>query len=219
MFCKNCGTQLDDTQKFCANCGTPTEQAENVNNAANTNPPQQPINQGGYYNPVQPSYMPAVDMPMKWYKFLIYFALIAGAILNAADGLLYITGYIYEMNGSGADLVYTFYSGMQPVNIIYGIALIGFAAFAIYVRFQLSGYKKNAPMCVTAMYVISAAIAFIYNIATAAILSSKNSVYMLDIGENVVGLIGQGIVVVIVTVIAIALNNIYFKKRKHLFVN
>ena len=28
MFCKNCGTRLEDWQKFCSNCGTPVQQPE-----------------------------------------------------------------------------------------------------------------------------------------------------------------------------------------------
>ena len=30
MFCKNCGTQIDDTQKFCPKCGDPFNDNDKV---------------------------------------------------------------------------------------------------------------------------------------------------------------------------------------------
>ncbi len=48
MFCKNCGTQIDDTQKFCPKCGAPVQQAgqSGQNAGAAAQPNGQP--QGGY---------------------------------------------------------------------------------------------------------------------------------------------------------------------------
>lgn len=31
MYCKNCGTQLEDSAKFCVSCGTPQTDAANIN--------------------------------------------------------------------------------------------------------------------------------------------------------------------------------------------
>ena len=45
MFCKNCGTQLDDNQKFCPKCGAPVQQGGR-NAGAAAQPGGQP--QGGY---------------------------------------------------------------------------------------------------------------------------------------------------------------------------
>ncbi len=30
MFCKNCGTEISNTEKFCGKCGTPVEKTENI---------------------------------------------------------------------------------------------------------------------------------------------------------------------------------------------
>ena len=71
MFCKNCGTQLDDNQKFCPKCGTPVQQGgqsdQNAGAAAQQGGQtqsgyQQEVNNAGYqqggYNPgyQQPPY-------------------------------------------------------------------------------------------------------------------------------------------------------------------
>ena len=37
VSCKNCGAQLNETQKFCPNCGVPVENTSNVNNDVNVN--------------------------------------------------------------------------------------------------------------------------------------------------------------------------------------
>ena len=57
MFCKNCGTKIEEGLKFCPNCGTPVAAP-----AQQTPPPQQqtpPPQQGYYQQPAQPAYQPA----------------------------------------------------------------------------------------------------------------------------------------------------------------
>ena len=38
MFCKNCGAQLEDSQKFCSNCGTPVDTVASVEPEVQTVP-------------------------------------------------------------------------------------------------------------------------------------------------------------------------------------
>lgn len=61
MFCKNCGTKIEEGLKFCPNCGTQV-QAPAAAPAQQTPPPQQqtpPPQQGYYQQPAQPAYQPA----------------------------------------------------------------------------------------------------------------------------------------------------------------
>lgn len=48
MFCKNCGTQLDDNQKFCPKCGTPVQQGGQSDQNAGAAAKQGGQPQGGY---------------------------------------------------------------------------------------------------------------------------------------------------------------------------
>ena len=217
MFCSKCGNQVADGAAFCDKCGAQL-------NAQPPQAPQQP--QQPYQAPTQPQYDPnqfaqapeqpygfapqAPALTMKWYKFLIYFLLFAMGILNALGGIMALTGSQYG-SALEAKLVSAFFSDLKTIDIIYGIACIALGAFQIYTRFQLAGYKKNAPNCVIAMYIATAAITAIYSFSVVAIVPDEIVAHSELIGRGIGSIIGAGVVGY--------LNKIYFDKRKHLFVN
>ena len=94
-FCTQCGRQAeDDNQQFCPSCGalfTDNTQNTQPDGAGNGSmPPNGMNNYNGtyrnnnqYYNG-QPPY--GQQLPMKWYNFLIYFGLFAGAVINVVTG-------------------------------------------------------------------------------------------------------------------------------------
>lgn len=206
MFCKNCGTQLDDSQKFCAKCGTPTDQTGNALNA----------NQGGYNtagqysNFAQPVQSPVSDRPMKWYKFLITVGLFLGAFFAFADGILDITGLTYKLNGGDARLVYAFFPDMQILDICTGLAFLILAALMIFARFRLAGYKKDGPILLIAHHILCAVMSIVFTAVQFSIMSPIRPVSAEDLVSPI--LVGIGVIV------AVVLNYIYFNKRKHLFV-
>ena len=146
-FCTKCGTQLeDDNVQFCTNCGAKVGETAVAE--------------------------PAVQLPMKWYKFLIYFALFLGAVVNLISGVNFLTGNIYVVQSAGeasAELVYTYFSGLQTVDMVYGIGMIAIAAYGIYTRFMLAKFKAVAPKCVVILYIVGAVWGLIYNLAAGAI--------------------------------------------------
>ncbi len=108
---------------------------------------------------------------MKWHKFLVNFSLWAGAVLNLIMG--------FACLAEGAPL--------------YGLVLIGAAAYAIYVRFQLAKFKKNAYMHLLAAQLI---------VIAADLL-----------------LMGVGFSALASNIAACGVNYYYYNKRKELFVN
>ncbi len=52
MFCKNCGSQINEGASFCNNCGTPVKNQNNTATQQST-PVQQPVNQVNNVPPVQ----------------------------------------------------------------------------------------------------------------------------------------------------------------------
>ncbi len=145
---------------------------------------------------------------MKWFKFLIYFALFAGAVINLAYGITYISGDIYEIQTNGqatSEMVYSLFSGLKVVDVFYGVVMILIGGFSIFTRFLLSKYRKNGPLFLYILCGIGAGLSLIYSIAVMSI-SGVNQV-------------ANGVVSVIVSAVFIIFNIKYFGKRKNLFTN
>ncbi len=129
MFCPNCGNQCPDGTKFCQSCGTPLTNNQQQNTQPDFNNQQANYQQPNQYR--QPMYnQPYQQYPqypdkfnghqMGWYKFLIYFALFAGAFFNVCYAVLYMTGSIYETEQIDPLTVYSLYPGVKAVDIVYG---------------------------------------------------------------------------------------------------
>lgn len=144
---------------------------------------------------------------MKWFKFLIYFALWFGAVGNFLGGIMMFDGGQY---GDSAKLVYAVYDGLKAVDIIVAALCIVLAAFGIYVRFRLAGFYANGPKMLNWLYVFSALVNLLYIVGLFIILPSR-------VAENIE--LGSYISSSVISVLMICLNVSYFKKRAHLFVN
>lgn len=201
MFCPNCGKNLEEGKAFCPNCGAAVAE----NNQQPFQPQVQPSVQAYDYTPQTN----IAERPMKWFKFLIYFALFASAVVNFFSGISFITGTQTSnlAGGYGAGFVYAIFGGLKVLDIIVGILSFGMVALAIYVRFQLAGYKKDGPKMLLGMYAIQLAINLIYYFGLLIILGFDGTILSSLIGT------------IIGSVIMIVLNKIYFDKRKDLFVN
>ena len=111
-FCSNCGAQLEnENAQFCTNCGAKIGETA-VESA--------PVSQVS-----APVAEPTAQFGMKWYKFLIYFALFLGAVVNFINGVNYLTGNIYFVQSGGeatAEMIYAFFgSSLKTIDIIFGI--------------------------------------------------------------------------------------------------
>lgn len=175
-YCNDCGAFIaDENQQVCEKCGAQLAVKKKT----------------------------AEDFPMKWYKFLIYFELFGGAVINFVDGVNYCTGNIYTRRGLTAAQVYgLFGSALKVADIGFGIAMIALAAFGIYTRFRLAKFKKNGPVCLYLAYVFSLVFGLVYGIVVSGIIGTNS----------------LNIVSMIPTIVLLICNYIYFNKRKELFV-
>lgn len=142
---------------------------------------------------------------MAWYKFLIYFALFAGAFLDVIYGICFMSGGVYSIGTDiTADAVYEYYGvGLQVLDILYGLYLLAFAVFCLVLRSKLAKYKPDAPKFVCIFFSISAGAPFLYSIISASITLSSLPV--------------EAIISLITGLIILFCNIKYFKKREHLF--
>lgn len=185
MICSRCGTNNPDGSAFCARCGAPLTQGI---------PTMQ--------------YQPAVQTPMKWYKFLIYFSLFAGAVLNAISGIIALTGAQYD---GMAELVYAVFGGLKVVDILMGLACLAVAAFGIYVRFRLAQFRADGPKKLMMLYIVSCLLNILYLIAVVVVLPGEMS------GDIILEELPRAIGTIVGSAVMVFVNKVYFDKRAHMF--
>ncbi len=201
MFCPKCGAGISNGERFCPKCGASVGSPSPASTQQNQWQPQS--NQWQSQSSQQPM------MPMNWYKFLIYFALFAGAVLNLITAIRYLTGSIYGSNNE-SDMLYSVIPSWQTLDMMMGVLLLGMAAFGVYTRFRLAGYYRNGPMCLYLVYGLAAGINLIYLVSVASLVS--------DFGLSLEDLEPSSTIVSIITsLVMIGINYVYFKKRAALF--
>lgn len=194
-ICPNCNAVLSDDAGYCNSCGAQLNDAYVQQNDYNQNM-QTTVNN---------------EMPMKWFKFVIYFQLFAGAFIGAVNAARYLTGLIY---GIDAESVYLVFPALGTADKVYGVILLLLAAMAIFVRMQLAKYKLNASTFYIAYLGIGLVANLIYSVYVYLLMYRIMGAAVEEYSSvaSIIGyLLGNGIVLV--------LNIVYFKKRKHLFVN
>lgn len=140
-------------------------------------------------------------LSMKWYKFLIYFTCWASAAFAVMNAITYLVPndayYSWVSQISGFARVF---------DVLAGIFSIFVAAYAIYVRFRLSGYKQDAPLLISLLGAVNA-VPSVLNL----------------MGIGVTNLSGVGVANLMGTLLGAGcwyyLNRVYFGKRVSLFFN
>ena len=163
MYCRFCGKQIPDHAKFCPECGADLAPAPAAAPPENTlSVPTAPA------APVEPA-MPPQGAPdpaaavgviktpqrgMKWFKFIIYFQLWAGMLVNLVTAGKYFTGAYYEGN---AEMVYRFFPALQPLDIVMGVVCLALAVYAVVVQRALAKFRAKGPMMYYLMYIVNTA--------------------------------------------------------------
>lgn len=85
------------------------------------------------------------NIPMNWFKFIIWCQLFLTALSELSNAFLYLTGRYYTVQGINPAEFYSQYPLFRIVNYLFGGVGVVMCIFAIYTRFQLAGFKKGAP--------------------------------------------------------------------------
>lgn len=145
------------------------------------------------------------DLPMNWYKFLIWAALWIYAATNIMYGVRYIGGM------DRTEEMLEAFPILATIDLFYGVLTIGMGVLALLTRFALANYKKNAPSLIVGFYVYGLVISLGYNIVVLSLTSSAYEpvnlmITMMSVATSV-----------IINAVMIGCNYVYFKKRKRLF--
>ncbi len=216
MYCRFCGTKIPDNVKFCPECGAnlapvpsaaPEESAPAAPAAPEIPTPFDPTP----YDPAPYSAGPfasadvaaAPQRGMKWFKFIIYFQLWAGMLVNLVTAGKYFTGAYYEGN---AEMVYRFFPALQPLDIVMGVVCLALAVYAVVVQRALAKFRAKGPMMYYLMYIVNTAVTVLYLIIGSIIIGQ--SAFTAEVAGSIIG-----------SIVMLFVNIPYFNNRKHLFVN
>ena len=158
----------------------------------------------GRYEPPQSAPSPE-NYQLKWHKFLIYFSLWAGAIINASQAITLIGGTAY---GANTETLYRMYGSLKGIDLFWGIALLGLAGYMIYVRFQLAGFRIGAPKKLSILYIANLVCSLAYMLAVCAVTQLSLRDILSDIAVSLFG-----------SIVMLFVNQNYYSKRLELFVN
>lgn len=216
MYCRFCGTKIPDNVKFCPECGAnlapvpsaaPEESAPAAPAAPEIPTPFDPTP----YDPAPYSadsfasadVAAAPQRGMKWFKFIIYFQLWAGMLVNLVTAGKYLTGAYYEGN---AEMVYRFFPALQPLDIVMGVVCLALAVYAVVVQRALAKFRAKGPMMYYLMYIVNTAVTVLYLIIGSIIIGQ--SAFTAEVAGSIIG-----------SIVMLFVNIPYFNNRKHLFVN
>lgn len=241
MFCKNCGTPMDNGAAFCPTCGCPVNdqpqqpafRQQPAFTPQDQRPMQQPIqptqqpvqmqmqmqtsSQNGYQSMPQSAKMrreqayaqaKANGQGMAWYKFIIYFQLIASGLSWLLSGIQSFMGgginVSYGGNKADIEYLYEYFPNLRSMMIIFGVLYCALAVFAFYTHSQIASFKKNGPVTLMIFYISSFIILAAHYIGLAMMLNLtfEATVYISFTSYAVM----------------ITCTLIYMNKRKHLFI-
>lgn len=150
MFCKNCGAQMNENQKFCPNCGTPVQQSETAQTQGNF---QQSPDNYTYQQAPGSGYPqgPGQSPKKKSSKMPIIIGVIVGVVvlIAAVVGVIFGLKFFRGSNGGGAAKIGSTYT--DPIdNLIEGmekqdgdIMLKAFSDGTLEILEEQSGYSRS----------------------------------------------------------------------------
>lgn len=222
MYCNNCGSLVPDGQYTCSNCGAYVGSTEQTYNVPNQNIQQEYYQnnmqnnmQNNAFNNVGQMYQNNVqyaqpELGMKWFKFIIYCQLFLSALSNIIYGFRIMLGAHYGVTSKQLNYIYNHFDGLKILDVCIGICMVLLGVLALITRFMLSGYKKRGPAMYIGYLIASIVMFLVYICAFYIIVISV---------ESTVSISSDSYISLVTSIVLLVLNIIYFKKRKHLFVN
>lgn len=152
---------------------------------------------------------------MNWHIALIYFILWLMAFMDLFNGLIGVFGVQFAPTADGGiGMALHVYPGPPQVYILDGVFALAMCMFIVFVRFQLAGMKRNAPMLLMVMFALNIveSIAFV----GALYLTAPELVAQYDANTGTSVLV-SGLSSAVITAIVAGLTYVYYLRRKEMF--
>ena len=195
-ICDKCGAEIEGKNNFCPYCGARCESGQGIERSV--------------YHPAEAAPEPEVkanDYPMKWHNFLMV-VMPLGAALTIFNGIKFMSGIQYHDSSRALDAsyVYSVFPGLKACDLFYGIAMAALGVFQFVAWNRLYHYREKGPASIKVLYISYIISGVIYMIWASSV--TGNGLSGASFFENIVS-----------SVIMLIVNNIYYSKRKALFVN
>lgn len=159
---------------------------------------------------------PLGQKKMNWHIALTYFILWLIAFMDLVNGLVGVFGV---QAGPAADGGIGFALHVYPdmnhpqIFILDGVFMLAMCMYAVFVRFQLSGFKRRAPMYLTLLFVLNVVESIAYTVAL-YVLVPEMVAANIEKGNN--PLVSTGVTAA-VSLVTAGLTWVYYQRRKEMF--
>ena len=211
MYCNKCGKELPNDARFCHACGKKIENTQ-FNKDVTIEMIDSLIEKLQKENLPKREEKPKIGM--LWYELLIYFVLFLSAGLNLFAGISLFFGWHY---GSAKAVVYESLPDLVIWDILFGGLACFLAVYVLIVRSALKNMKASAPGLLYSIYAISGLLEIGYYLIVVSVVNASEETQL----SYSTWLTGQASLwtIIIVSGAMIAINYIYFAKRRELFIN
>lgn len=155
---------------------------------------------------------------MNWHIALIYFILWLMAFMSLMNGLINVFGVQFGPTGNGEmGVALHVYPDMRypQIFILDGVFALAMCLYTVFVRFQLAGFKRRAPLYLVILFALNIVESLAYMAAlttlvpqlVAASKANGNDVVMTTVGSAVLSAVVAG------------LTWVYYQRRRELFTN
>lgn len=154
---------------------------------------------------------------MNWHTALIYFILWLMAFVNLMNGLLSVFGIQFGPTAEGGMGValHVYPSMTYPqIFILDGVFALAMCLYTVFVRFQLAGFKRRAPLYLTILFVLNIAESVAYAALLCALVPEMVAASKANGTDVVMNTIVNGGVSAIVAI----LTWVYYSRRRDMFV-
>ncbi len=152
---------------------------------------------------------------MNWHIALIYFILWLMAFMDLCNGLISVFGVQFGPTADGGlGIALHVYPSYFQIYILDGVFLLAMCMYIVFVRFQLAGMKRRAPMLLTIMFVLNIAESLAFLGALYLTVPEQLAAYSANTGSSILTeYLGNAAL----TAIVAALTHVYYLRRKEMF--